>query len=91
MQKDERTLTSIECTVYDVSANKEMYGPGGSYSVFAGHDITYCLARTSLEPEDLDKPYNGMTKDEQERVNAFKERFNSKYPIVGTLKLISSL
>ena len=77
--------------MYDVSSNPEMYGPGGSYAVFAGHDITYCLAITSLETENLDRPYNNLSEDEQSRVNAFKERFNSKYPIVGTLQTNSSL
>ena len=84
-------MTSIENTVYDVSSNPDMYGPGGSYHVFAGHDITYCLANTSLETEHLDLPCSDLPEDAQGRVNAFKERFSSKYPVVGTLKSQSNL
>ena len=40
---------SINGTIYDVSANKRTYGPGGSYHVFAGCDasrayVTGCFA-----------------------------------------------
>ncbi|PHH60540.1 hypothetical protein CDD81_1587 [Ophiocordyceps australis] len=40
---------AINGTIYDVSAGRHMYGPGGSYSVFAGHDaarafVTGCFA-----------------------------------------------
>ncbi|KHO01860.1 Cytochrome b5 [Metarhizium album ARSEF 1941] len=40
---------AINGTIYDVSSNRRMYGPGGSYSVFAGRDaargfVTGCFA-----------------------------------------------
>ena len=34
----------------DVSAGREMYGPGGGYSLLSGHDVTRCLATMSLAP-----------------------------------------
>jgi len=42
-------LVAINGSVFDVSANRETYGPGGSYNVFAGVDaargfITGCFA-----------------------------------------------
>lgn len=33
-------LVAINGTIYDVSAGKRHYGPGGSYSVFAGADAS---------------------------------------------------
>ncbi|TWU78841.1 hypothetical protein ED733_007485 [Metarhizium rileyi] len=40
---------AINGTIYDVSGNRRMYGPGGSYNVFAGRDaargfVTGCFA-----------------------------------------------
>ncbi|KIE02661.1 Cytochrome b5, partial [Metarhizium majus ARSEF 297] len=40
---------AINGTIYDVSSNRRMYGPGGSYSVFTGRDaargfVTGCFA-----------------------------------------------
>lgn len=40
---------AINGTIYDVSANKRIYGPGGSYNIFAGVDaargyVTGCFA-----------------------------------------------
>lgn len=46
------------CTgdLLDVSAGREMYGPGGGYSLLAGHDVTRCLATMSLAPRYLKIP-----------------------------------
>ena len=90
----EEIYVSILGKVYDVTKSKEMYGKGGSYHVFAGHDATLCLAFTSLESEHLDKPLQNVDDDAMGRVNAFKDRFESKYPTVGyvvDLKFSSSL
>lgn len=45
-------VTNMHCTgdLLDVSAGREMYGPGGGYSLLAGHDVTRCLATMSLAP-----------------------------------------
>lgn len=44
-------LVAIKGTVFDVTAKREMYGPGGSYSVFAGKDGSKGLGMSSLKPE----------------------------------------
>jgi hypothetical protein len=42
--------------VFDVSAAKDkFYGPGHSYSKFAGRDITRCTAIFSTADDDLDR------------------------------------
>ncbi len=42
--------------VFDVSAGaNKFYGPGQSYSKFAGRDITRCTAMFSTDDEDLDR------------------------------------
>lgn len=46
---------ALNGSIYDVSANREMYGPGGGYSFFAGRDaarafVTGCF-REDLTPD----------------------------------------
>ncbi len=42
--------------MFDVSAAADkFYGPGHSYSKFAGRDITRCTAVFSTEDDDLDR------------------------------------
>jgi predicted heme/steroid binding protein len=38
---------AIKGTVFDVTAKKEMYGPGGSYNIFAGKDGSVGLGKIS--------------------------------------------
>ncbi|KAF9878897.1 cytochrome b5-like Heme/Steroid binding domain-containing protein [Colletotrichum karsti] len=37
---DKPIYLAINHTIFDVSANPRIYGPGGSYNVFAGHDAS---------------------------------------------------
>lgn len=39
---------AIKGTVFDVTAKKEMYGPGGSYNIFAGKDGSVGLGTSRL-------------------------------------------
>jgi len=39
----------LKGNVYDVTAGKDFYGPGGSYSMFAGRDASRALAKLSFE------------------------------------------
>ncbi|KAI1936233.1 hypothetical protein LOZ66_004690 [Ophidiomyces ophidiicola] len=50
---------SINSTVYDVSASPHAYGPGGSYSFFAGRDATRAFVTGCFE-EDLTPDMSGV-------------------------------
>lgn len=52
-------------TVFDVSNKAEVYGPGKSYSIFAGKDGSRGLGLSSLKAEDAVADYS--TLDEKER------------------------
>lgn len=53
-KQDPRILVALKNVIYDVSSS-DFYSPGGSYSVFAGHDASINLAKMSHDVEFLDK------------------------------------
>jgi len=74
----------IDTEVYDVSANRHTYGPGGSYHFMAGKDaarafVTGCFQ--THQTHDL----RGLDKDELAGLDHWKKFFakNDKYPKVG--------
>ena len=81
---------AINGKVYDVSCAHQFYGKGGMYCFFTGHDITYALAKESLESEDYDRWFaiqSGklkLTPEESENLEKWLIRF-SKYRIIGEL------
>ncbi|ORX72284.1 cytochrome b5, partial [Linderina pennispora] len=77
--------------VYDVTTGKGFYGPGGAYSLFAGHDCTRSLALGSLDPNDLPgetDPFQTTSTVDAELVagiESWEKRLKAKYPVVGQL------
>lgn len=89
---------SILGRVYDVTAGKRFYGPGGKYHIFAGREVTKALAtgclredcigsKTSLKDENemFDFDLNEKTMQEAKKWMAFFET-HDKYTLVGFLK-----
>lgn len=62
-------------TVFDVTGNKGTYGPGGSYSVFAGVDGSKGLGLGSTKPEDAVPDYSSLTGDQLQKLNGWLEFF----------------
>ncbi|KAK2858492.1 hypothetical protein FQN49_004678 [Arthroderma sp. PD_2] len=50
---------SVNYTVYDVSANRRMYGPGGGYGFFSGRDATRAFVSGCFK-EDLTSDLRGL-------------------------------
>src|SRR6266536_2345115 len=83
---------AVRGRVFDVSSGRNFYGPGGPYENFAGRDATRGLACQSFDEEmltkDLDGPLDdlqGLDADQQENLQGWEERFESKYLVVGKL------
>ncbi|KAK9239393.1 cytochrome b5-like heme/steroid binding domain-containing protein [Lipomyces kononenkoae] len=88
---EERVLMAIKGRVYDVSAGRSFYGPGGPYSNFAGRDASRGLAKGSFDEDMLtaiDEPIDtldDLTVDEIEALKDWERHFASKYLLCGEL------
>ncbi|ETS88160.1 hypothetical protein PFICI_01988 [Pestalotiopsis fici W106-1] len=83
---------AVRGRVFDVTAGRNFYGPGGPYENFAGRDASRGLACHSFDEEmltkDLDGPLDkldGLGEEEFESLRGWEERFESKYLVVGKL------
>ena len=83
---------AVRGRVFDVSAGRNFYGPGGPYENFAGRDASRGLALHSFDEEvltkDLDGPLDdlaGLDAEALDSLRGWEERFESKYLVVGRL------
>ncbi|KAM0787554.1 hypothetical protein ACM66B_003624 [Microbotryomycetes sp. NB124-2] len=74
---------AIKGTVFDVSAKKDMYGPGCGYNIFTGKDASVALGRSSLKQEDAHSDYSILNDDEMGVLNDWYKYFEKRYNIVG--------
>lgn len=78
--------TSLLGRVYDVTSGRDMFGSGGAYEVFAGHDGTYMLAVMSLKKKFLDKFVYEFDDEEKETLSEWIAYFDTRYgPPIGQL------
>jgi len=89
--KDERILMAVRGKVFDVTAGKQFYGPGGPYRNFAGRDASRGLAKNSFDEDMLTAlhlPIDGLedlTEEEQASLADWERHFSTKYIHVGSL------
>ncbi|KAF4584371.1 Cytochrome b5 [Ophiocordyceps camponoti-floridani] len=50
---DKPLYLSVNGTIYDVSPGRNMYGPGGHYQAFAGHDNSRAFITSCLENDNV--------------------------------------
>ncbi|GAA5823560.1 hypothetical protein JCM10212_003182 [Sporobolomyces blumeae] len=83
--KDENLpiYVAIKGRIYDVSAKRDMYGPGCGYNVFTGKDASKALGKSSLKPEDADADYSSLTDEEMKVLDDWEKYFQKRYNIVG--------
>ena len=84
--KDQPIYVGLKGEVFDVSSASDLYGPGKSYSCFAGREASRAMARLSFEEEDLSStkledlgPFERNTLDDWYQ----KFKLYKCYPIVG--------
>jgi len=83
-----RILTAIYGDIFDVSRRSDLYGTGGSYSLFAGRDATRALSKMQLTPTLFSGEYDDLadlTDNERATARNWHEDFREKYDIVGRL------
>ncbi|KAI9836477.1 MAG: hypothetical protein M1837_003383 [Sclerophora amabilis] len=88
---------AVNGRVFDVSAGRNFYGPGGPYANFAGRDASRGLAKGSFDEDmlttDLEgplDPLDNLEQDEWEALKGWEERFEEKYLVVGKLVPVGS-
>ncbi|CDS07019.1 hypothetical protein LRAMOSA09542 [Lichtheimia ramosa] len=74
---------AIKGDIFDVTANKDAYGPGAGYSVFTGKDASKALGKSSLKPEDCIPDISELTEKELQTLDQWHAFFAKKYDIVG--------
>ncbi|CAF1614076.1 unnamed protein product [Adineta ricciae] len=83
-----RILTAIYGDIFDVSRRSDLYGPGGSYSLFAGRDATRALSKMQLTQSLFSDEYDDLADladNERSTARNWHEDFREKYDIVGRL------
>ncbi|KAJ1416738.1 Cytochrome b5-like heme/steroid binding domain [Sesbania bispinosa] len=78
-------LMAIKGQIYDVSAGRNFYGPGGPYAMFAGKECSRALALLSFKPEDINGNLEGLDESELAILEDWEYKFIEKYPKVGQL------
>ncbi|KIM31395.1 hypothetical protein M408DRAFT_327619 [Serendipita vermifera MAFF 305830] len=81
-----KIYVSVKGTVFDVSAKKEMYGPGASYHVFAGKDASKGLGMSSTKPEDAVPDYSTLDAASMKTLDGWYEFFQKRYSVMGTVR-----
>ncbi|KAF9522164.1 cytochrome b5-like heme/steroid binding domain-containing protein [Crepidotus variabilis] len=75
---------AIKGSFYHFLARRaDVYGPGKSYSVFAGKDGSKGLGMSSLKPEDAVADYSGLDEKDMKVLNDWHSFFSKRYNIVG--------
>ncbi|XP_058727362.1 probable steroid-binding protein 3 isoform X2 [Vicia villosa] len=85
--KSQPILISVRGQIYDVSDGRNFYGPGGSYTMFAGRECSRALALLSFKPRDINGNLEGLDESELTILEDWEYKFMEKYPKVGRLVL----
>ena len=87
-QNGQPILLSVFGRVYDVTAGSKFYGEGGSYSMFAGRDVTRALCMGCKTEECLVRNTDGLTEKQLAEGKRWLSFFqlHDKYSYVGDLE-----
>lgn len=72
-QSDGRILFAVLGKVFDVSNAAHHYGPGGSYSIFAGRDASRALATFSVDESAFKDGYDDLSDLKPSQLESVKE------------------
>ncbi|KAF8069918.1 cytochrome b5 [Lyophyllum atratum] len=74
---------AIKGTIFDVTHKADVYGPGRSYSIFAGKDGSKGLGMSSLDPVNAVSDYSGLDEKDRKVLDDWHGFFSKRYNIVG--------
>ena len=76
---------AVKGHVYDVSRGVAFYGPGKTYSVYAGKEVSRALGKMSLQDSDCTGDLSDFTEKEYRILEQWEEKLAAKYPVLGTI------
>ena len=76
-------LVAIRGQIFDVQKSVDFYGPGKSYSVYAGREVSRALGKMSLKESDCNGDLSDLTEKELSVLSQWEDKFHTKYPLVG--------
>ncbi|EAU81041.1 hypothetical protein CC1G_10160 [Coprinopsis cinerea okayama7 len=89
--KDGRPIyVAIKGTIFDVTRKADVYGPGKSYSIFAGKDGSKGLGMSSLKAEHAIADYSDLGETERKVLDDWYAFFSKRYNIIGRVVPSSS-
>ncbi|ESL08722.1 hypothetical protein TRSC58_03571 [Trypanosoma rangeli SC58] len=74
---------SVMGVVYDCSTATEFYGTGAFYHVFAGKDVSRCLAKMLISDEEANASWSNLAEEHREVLDEWSAKYREKYPVVG--------
>lgn len=87
ISENERILLSVKGHVFDVTTGSSFYGKWGAYKKFTGTDCSnifgYPQWDLSALTRDCSPDLSGLADEQLERVDAWLEFFQKKYPEIG--------
>lgn len=78
---------AVQGYIFDVSSNREMYGPGGQYHVLAARDATWPLVTGCAEEHCINDVMQELTEEDVKEIDRWLEMYQTsdKYFTVGKL------
>ncbi|KAG5490839.1 hypothetical protein JKF63_00961 [Porcisia hertigi] len=74
---------SVKGIVYDCTSGADFYGPGKSYAVFAGKEVSRCLGKMLISDEEANANWDDLSPEHMQTLDEWAEKFEGKYPVVG--------
>lgn len=74
---------SVKGKVYDCTGGAAFYGPGNSYAVFAGKEVSRCLGKMLISDEEANANWDDLTPERMQSLDEWAAKFDSKYPVIG--------
>eukprot|EP00798_Chlamydomonas_sp_ICE-L_P024310 gene24310-9914_t len=82
---DTPVYLAVKNVVYDVSAGRNFYGPGGPYECFAGRECSRALALMQNVIEECNGNLVGLDDKQLATLQQWIDKFKAKYPVVGNV------
>ncbi|CAM44456.2 conserved hypothetical protein [Leishmania braziliensis MHOM/BR/75/M2904] len=74
---------SVKGKVYDCTSGAAFYGPGNSYAVFAGKEVSRCLGKMLISDEEANANWDDLAPEHMQSLDEWAAKFDSKYPVIG--------